>query len=83
MGHEEHEDVAIGIARGECNPNFAIGRHRSYDVDLLAESLVWCSIPQASMLPSLLMEISMRDPALVYVNDSFSFLVNLEHLLRI
>ena len=83
MGHEEHEDVAIGIARGECNPNFPVRRHRCDDVDFLAESLVWCSIAQASALPSLLMEISVRDPTLVYVNDSFPFLVHLKHLLRI
>ena len=83
MRHEQHEDIAVGIARGEGNPNFSIRRHCRDDVDFLAESLVWCSIAQASALPSLLMEISVWDPAFVNVNDTLAFLVYLEHLLRI
>ena len=83
MRHEQHEDIAVGIARGECNPNFSIRGHCRDDVNFLAESLVWCSIAQTSALPSLLMEICVRDPALVYVNDTLSFLVHLEHLLRV
>ena len=81
MRHEQHEDIAVSIARGECNPNFSIRRHCRDDVDFLAESLVRRSIAQASALPSLLMEICVRDPALVYVNDTFAVLVHLEHLL--
>ena len=83
MSHEEHKHIIISVSCGQCDPDFSIRSHSSDYVYLLAEDFVWCSIAHPSSFPASLVEVCLRYPALIDIDDALLGLVHLEHLLSV
>ena len=81
--HEQHEDVGVGVAGGEGNPDLAVGGDRRDDVNLLAERLLGCRVAHAATPPPPTVEVRHRHPGFVDVDDPAAGIVDLEHLLGV
>ena len=80
---EEFEDLAVNRASQQRIPAFPKTGYCCDDIDLLAQLLVSCSVPQTSAAPSLLVKVGMYQPTFVNIYNPFSTVINFEHFLGI